>query len=317
MARQYKRYCKLIVAKDGTNNQAFDFSEYRIVFHVDQAYTGQPCTAYIKVYNVPASIISQIKQESQAIILDAGYEENHAVIFKGQLIQRYRGRENQTDTYLQIVATTGDQAHNYGVINVSLQAGATPDDIYQAIAQEYARYGIGEGYKPPLPKTALTRGKVIYKPTKKAVEDFARTHAMQWSYENNRLMFVPVRGTIEGDPLIVNQTTGMIGLPVMTIGGLQVSMLLRPEVRALSTTIKLNNNDIQYTPDSGAYGDIVTNERKQQEYTLDPDGIYSVISRVHMGDTRGQIWQTDLICKGVNATLQPVSGAAINGVSND
>ena len=109
----------------------------------------------------------------------------------------------------------------------------------------------------------------------------------------------------------------MIGLPVMTIGGLQVSMLLRPEVRALSTTIKLNNDDIQYTPDSGAYGDIVINERKQQEYTRDPNGIYSVISRVHMGDTRGQVWQTDLICKGVNSTLQPVSGAAINGVSND
>ena len=317
MARQYKRYCKLIVAKDGSNDKAFDFSEYRIVYHVDQAYTGQPCTAYIKVYNVPQSVINQIREESQAIILDAGYVDNHAVIFKGQLIQRYRGRESETDTYLQIVATTGDVAHNYGVINVSLQAGASPDDVYEAIAAEYERYGFGKGYKPTLPETKLPRGKAVFKPTKKAIEDFAKTHALQWSYENNRLMFVPTRGTIKGDPLIVNQTTGMIGLPVMTIGGLQVSMLLRPEVRALSTTIKINNADIQYTPDSGAYGDIVNNERKREEYTTDADGLYSVISRVHMGDTRGNVWQTDLICVAVNSTLPVVTGAAINGVSND
>lgn len=316
MARQYKRYCKLIVPKDGSNDQAFDFSQYRIVFDIDQAYTGQPCTAYIKVYNVPADIINQIKQESQTLILDAGYVDHHAIIFKGQLIQRYRGRDNETDTYLQMVATTGDVAHNYGVINVSLQAGATPDDVYEAIAAEYQRYGMGTGYKPTLPNTKLPRGKVIYKPSKEVIADFAKTHSMQWSYEDNRLIFVPVKGTLDNDPLEINQSTGMIGLPVMTIGGLNISMLLRPEVR-LGSKIKVNNSDIQYTPDSGAYGDMVNNDFKSQELTTDPDGMYKVVSRIHTGDTRGNVWQTDLICEGINSTLAPITGAAINGVSND
>jgi hypothetical protein len=316
MARQYKRYCKLIVAVDGSNEKAFDFSEYRIVFHVDQAYTGQPCTANIKVYNVPQSIANQIKQESQAVILDAGYEENHAVIFKGQLVQRYRGRENQTDTYLQIIASTGDTAHRYGVVNVSLRAGATPEDIYNEIARVYGNFGIEKGNMPELPKTELPRGKVIYQAAKSALENFSKTHAMQWSYEQNRLVCVPVKGTTEDDPITVNYRTGLIGMPVMTIGGLQLSMLLRPEIRTLGSVIKLNNDDIQYTPDSGAYGDTVNNERKQESWTIDADGLYKVISRTHVGDTRGQVWQTDLICTGINATLQPVSGVVINGVSN-
>lgn len=317
MGKQYKRYCKLIIAKDKGNNEAFDFSQYRITFHVDQAFVNRPCTAYIKVYNVPETIVSKIKQESQTIILDAGYVENHAIIFKGQLVQFYRGRENQTDTYLQIVATTGDVGHNFGVINVSLNSGAKPEDVCNVIAAEYAKYGIEKGEVPKFTTTRLPRGKAIYKALKKALEEFAINHSMQWSYENNKLVFVPVRGTLTGDPLIVNYKTGLIGMPVMTLGGLQLSMLLRPEVRNLATVIKVNNKDIQYTPDTTGYGDVVTNERKQEIYATDPDGLYKVLSRVHMGDTRGNVWQTDLICSGINSTLPPTEGAAINGVSND
>lgn len=317
MARQYKRYCKLIVPRDGKNNQAFDFSNYRISFHVQQAFVKQPCTAYIKVYNVPETITSKIKKESQTIILDAGYIENHGVIFKGQLVQFYRGRESQIDTYLQIVATSGDVAHNFGVVNISLSAGAKQEDIYNAIAKEYGKNGVDKGAAPKFPVTELPRGKVIYKSAKKALEEFSGTHSMQWSIENNKLVCVPIRGTLEGDPLIVNYKTGLIGMPVMTLGGLQLSVLLRPEIRNLATTIKINNEDIQFTPDSTAYEDAATNERKQQPYTIDPNGIYKVISRTHVGDTRGTIWQTDLICEGINSTLKPIDGASINAVSND
>lgn len=316
MSRQYKRYCKLIVAKDKTNNKAFDFSEYRIVFNIDQAFVARPCTAHIKVYNVPQSVVNEIKQEGQEIILDAGYVENHAVIFKGQLIQKYSGRENQTDTYLQIVASTGDLAHNFGVVNVSLKAGAKPEDVYNAIAKSYADKGIEKGSTPEFPVNALPRGKVMYKAAKEALIEFSNTHAMQWSYENNQLVCVPIRGVLPGDPLVINYKTGLLDMPVMTIGGLQVMMLLRPEIRALGTVLKLNNADIQYSPDSAAYADIASNEFKQRKYREDADGLYKVLSRVHTGDTRGSVWQTVVVCDGANSVLSSMDKTATNAVQN-
>ncbi|MGC8165472.1 hypothetical protein ACP3WT_28400, partial [Salmonella enterica] len=65
----------------------------------------------------------RIEQEFTRIVLQAGYAGNYGIIFDGSVKQVRRGRENQTDTYLDITAADGDSAYNFAVVNTSLAAG--------------------------------------------------------------------------------------------------------------------------------------------------------------------------------------------------
>lgn len=127
MSVLYKRYCRLTIAEGKENTKAIDFSAFRVSFTISQSLKGEPRSANIRIYNVNSETVSRIRQEGQKVILEAGYESNHAIIFQGDLIQRYRTKaESGNDTCLIILASTADQAHSYAVVNASLPAGASP-----------------------------------------------------------------------------------------------------------------------------------------------------------------------------------------------
>ncbi|WP_457832633.1 hypothetical protein, partial [Staphylococcus aureus] len=73
-----------------------------------------------------------------------------------------RGRENQTDTYLDITAADGDSAYNFAVVNTSLAAGSTVEQHVQAACTAMAPFGVSLDYMFELPKNPLPRGKVMF-----------------------------------------------------------------------------------------------------------------------------------------------------------
>ena len=210
----------------------------------------------------------------QKVILEAGYESNHAII-QGDLIQRYRTKaESGNDTCLIILASTADQAHSYAVVNASLPAGASPVDVHQAILSEYARYGVEKGYVPQLAQTKLARGKVLFCPAKDAMTTFCRTHQLQYSYLDTGLACVPVKETFPGKPFLLNERTGLVGTPEMSIDGLKVTSLLRPEIR-LDTTLEIENDSIFYDESYGSQKkeDNKKKTTQKQNDTFDVDGV--------------------------------------------
>ena len=107
--RQWLRYFRLVIATDKNNQQAIDLSEFRCKFHISQAVIGKPCTAEITVYNVSKETIdklgigtNKIEDSGMKVIIEAGYKDNHGIIFQGDLWWKSTGRESETETFMKL-----------------------------------------------------------------------------------------------------------------------------------------------------------------------------------------------------------------------
>ena len=122
MTTQFNRKVSLLI---GAGSSQIDLSEMEIVFQV-QAFTLEtPATAFIRVFNLSSDTARRVTVEGAQVTLAAGYAGNFNTIFNGQLIQARIGRENGTDTYLDLTASVGDYVYNHGFVNMTMVAGST------------------------------------------------------------------------------------------------------------------------------------------------------------------------------------------------
>ena len=123
---QYIRSCSLIV-QDAQGN-GLDLASLRVVFNVKKSSAQTPNSAEIRVYNLSENTAKQIKDEFQTVILQAGYKSNFGLIFQGNIKQIRFGRENTTDTYVDISAGDGDQSYNFSTVAKTLSSGSKQID---------------------------------------------------------------------------------------------------------------------------------------------------------------------------------------------
>lgn len=309
---QYKRKASLIVG-DGSGG-ALDLSELRFSFAVRRGDRQTPNSADIRVYNVGAETSNSVMQliptpEFSRVVIQAGYEGNFGVIFDGQIIQVRRGRENQTDTYLDIMAADGDRAYNHSFSSLSMAAGQTlPSNQLSILLKDMASYGIGAGHIPAMQGNPLPRGKVIFKPTRDALRDLADNTETTWSIQDGLVNFIPLTAYIPGEVPVVNSETGMVGLPEQAQNGIKVKTLLNPSLK-IGQAIQLNNDSIQRYRFNLARNQQVANANTNLLNKINSDGLYYVMQADHSGDTRGNNWYTDVICLAIDATITANSNA--------
>lgn len=305
---QYGRKVSLLVG--GDSGDALDLSELRIAFAVRRGDLQTPNSADIRVYNLSDSTAARVMQllptpEFTRVVLQAGYEGNFGVIFDGSIKQVRRGRESQTDTYVDITAADGDSAYNFSVAALSLAAGATPKDAISKIIQVMAAHGVTQGYVPDLTGNPAPRGQVFFGMARDRLRDLAKDTQCSWSIQDGKVEFIPLTAYKPGDVPQINSATGMIGLPEQTQNGIRVKCLLNPNVR-IGQTVQLNNSSIQRYR-YGLGNDLTQSLERENAgkfgTTINPDGLYYVMVANHSGDTRSNEWYTDLICLAVNADI--------------
>jgi hypothetical protein len=304
--QQFGRKYALIVST--SSGLALDLSELRIRFSVKQSTAETPNAANIRVYNVSDATAIQVKSQYKQVILQAGYEGNYGVIFKGNIKQVIIGRETGTDTFIDIIAGDGDLAYNYAIVNTSLVAGSAQQDVVNACAGSMAALGVTIGANSQVPTTQkLPRGKALFGNARNYLRDTAQTTQNGWSIQNGQIVFVPNKSYLPGTAVVINSQTGMIGTPQQTNEGVNVKCFINPKIR-ISGRVQLDNKTIQ---------------RLQVNLTLTPgsatntaaplpsNGIYFVLAIQHNGDTRGVDWYTTLICLYVDSTT-----VFVNSVGN-
>lgn len=302
MADQYLRKVSLIV---GSASETIDLSELRIVFSVRQWDIQTPNYTWIRVYNLSDATAQKIQKEFTSVVLQAGYQTgNFGVIFSGTVKQIKRGRENETDTYLDILAADADQSYNFGTVNVSLKAGSTPNDHVQAIAKAI---GLQVGYVSPLPSTALPRGKVLYGMGRDHLRTIAASAGASYSLQDGKIQIIALTGYAPGDAVVLTQATGMIGLPQQTQDGIEVRCLLNPQIK-IGTRLQINNASIQRAAkDPSLQGDLSFAFLP----SISNDGFYRTLVCNFSGDTRDNDFYCDITCLAVNDTVTP--GLAVKG----
>lgn len=296
--RQYLRACKLIVATAG--GSGLDLSGLHIKFSIKKADAQTPNTAEIRVYNVAETTVARIRKEFSRVVLQAGYEANLGVIFDGNIKQVRFGRENGTDTYIDIAAGDGDDAYNYAVVNTTLAAGASQRDQINAAASPMSERGVKPGYIGETGETKLARGKVMYGMARDYMRQSAEASDTTWSIQDGKLQFVPNTGVLPNQAVVLNSKTGLVGQPEQTNDGIKARSLLNPMLK-IGGKVQINEKDVA----QAKLADTSKDAQANKPADIAADGFYRLLVVEHSGDTRGNDWYSDLICLDIDATQPP------------
>lgn len=289
----YLRKFSLIVGTSSTSG--LELGDLRCTFGTHHATFETPNYADIRIYNLSEDTARKIAGEFKKVVMQAGYEGNFGLIFGGNIRQVRRGREKGTDTYVDILASDGDRAYNFAVVNQALAAGSTPGDHVKAALGSMSAEGVSTGYIPDLGGQALPRGKVLYGMARDTMRDVATSRGTDWSIQNGVAQMIPKGGYLPGNAIELTSESGLIGRPEQTNDGIKVRALLNPQFR-VGGRIKLDNRSIIPFKTELRIGAF------QKAPRLDDDGFYRIISIDFTGDTRGNDWYADLICVGIDAS---------------
>ena len=312
---------KLYCAIGGTGG-GLNFSDFRVVFQVRRGDNQTPNTCNIRIYNVSKQTMAKVTQEFTAVNLQAGYENgNFGLIFKGVIKQFRKGRENATDTYLDILAADGDEAYNFAPILMTLASGSTPLYTVGEFLKSLKAFSIDPpDYIPPTFNIPSPHPRTYAGLAPDVLREFAQDHQCRWSIQDGQLTFIPVNSFLPGPIPLISPSTGLIGIPEQTVDGIEMRVLLNPTIK-IGQLIQLQAtvNQAQINPSLsgnqtnfqlGAMGSTptgITGSAKLFGSGSDGSGYYYVAEADHSGDTRGNDWYTDLICVAADATTLPAS----------
>ncbi len=305
MAEQWLREWNLTVGGSGgsiTLSSSKDPNALRMKFLVRQDTNQSPNTAIIRVYNVSRSTAQKLLrvEEFSKVTLTAGYQQNSGKIFGGNVKQVRYGRENPTDTYVDLFCGDGDHAYIGAVVNKTLAAGSTMLDHVHLMADAMKPFGIILGYVPTqlLSQIKEPRAVTFFGMARQYLRTIAHTIGSMWSIQDGSLVIVEP-GKALGGTRELNSNTGLIGMPEQTSNGITATMLIDPQVGVYST-IHLNQADVQ----RAAYD--LSNQGAVANSTLPDvtaDGQYIIYALERHGDSRGQEWYQEMICIAVGQSI--------------
>ncbi|MFW6681767.1 baseplate hub protein [Komagataeibacter intermedius] len=326
MATQFIRACSLVVG-DSLGN-TIDLSSLRVRFSITQGTVNTPKTAMIRIWNVSKNTAAIIHtQFNKTVSLSAGYESKSGLIFQGDARQIVFGRENPTDTYLDIQAQANGNAFADATINKTIAAGWTHQGIAQQQAQEMAAYNISLGAFPEVEGSGA-RPKIMYG----MVNDHCRTTAksvsgVHYTNDDGTLNFVqPAKMTANSSSsgvIELTPSTGLIGIPIQTPNGIQATCLLNPNIKMDSIVhIRAANSDGTSRIQQASVG-LSTSDINNGDQTTDnsasnlstvnginPTGKYRVIYVAYEGDTRDNPWYTTIVGLSIDPTHTNVAASS-------
>ncbi len=326
-AKQYLRYCQLLVVDPSANNAnnkrrqkgavlldpAIDLSQFRIKFAVMRSDSATPNTAEIRVYNLSdqTAIDVQSLVNIGNVVLSGGYDKNFGVIFEGNIKQVIIGRESGTDTFIDIIAGDGAQAYNYAFVSTSLAAGASQSDQVNAAIKAMESHGVAAGNLTGVESNSkLFRGKVLFGNARNYLRSAAQTAGSSWSIQDGKVNFVPNKSYLPGQQIMLTPTSGMVGTPYQTTDGVNVKCLLNPLIN-IGGRVYIDNSTIlqqklNLEQIAAARGD-VKQINALTPRRLNVDGSYRVYVLEHLGDTRGTDWYTTVVGLNIDISANPLN----------
>lgn len=309
--QQYNRDCLLVVSN--STGDGIDLSELRIKFTILNMDSQSPNTASIRVYNLSEDTVKKITGkvpvEFTTVTLKAGYKNGlSGTIFNGTIKQFRKGRENNIDSFLDILAADGDDIYNFGICNTSLPADQT--SIENRLKVVSNAFGIQvKTSDPTYFGGVLPRGKVFWGMGRDIMRNIASTINSTWSINNGVIQVIGFQQYLPNKVAVLNSQSGLVGVPEQTDQGIRIKCLLNPRI-TIGGLVRINNADINQTIQQNQFK-LPQGQQPYNQWTgiqnladVSTDGDYRVYVCEYHGDTRGQEWYCDII----GLAIDPSSG---------
>lgn len=266
------------------NGNTLDVSDLKCTFNIHKTFQIQPNYSEVCIYNLNANTENTIIEEGNRITIEAGYEgTQYGLIYDGQIIAPFRGKEDGVTYKLTLIALDGDYFLNYALVGFTFHRGQTQRDVVKQIAST-ATYPIELGtIDESLSQTKLIRGKTVFGKASNYARQIAQGMNATAHVNNGKLNIEKVTALPQGEIIEISPESGLINSPMQQDYGMTCQVMLNPRID-INTLVHLDNKLI--TAMQQVQGQIYRE--------LDKEGIYRVIELYHVGDNRGDDWYTEI-----------------------
>lgn len=216
-------------------------------------------------------------QVGPQFLIEAGYSDNFATVFKGLAVLQSNARESPGFA-TKIAAQDG--AEGKSIVNKSLAPGATLAQAIEVIATAMgvnARKAIAQAKSGRFDSANPTffSGLALYGAAKRELEKLGDTFGFKCDIRDGELVIVKNDETTEEEAVLLNQSTGLIGSPeriydkALKRAAFKVRSLIQPRIRP-GRRIVVKSSEIS--------------------------GTFKIVQAAHEGDTRGAEFYSTALC---------------------
>jgi hypothetical protein len=317
-APKFGRICQILVGKNGngdvspaygrliSNIQADGSPGLRMSFDIQKTIYRTPNQALIKIYSLTPEHEKAIDQEYNDIIVNAGYQGNVRLMFRGNIRFTHFYREDN-DHIAEINAGDGDKDFRNALVNFTFAAGHDDEDTIRELLKEMSATTLGHVHGKNL-KRARIRGRTYSGNVRDHFDRIAKENDGHWSIQDGKLILVPVDSVLPDQAIEVSSETGLLGAPEVNDKGITIKVMMDTRI-VPGGKLWLKNNEIKQKHLASA---LTGQQRKLKGPRVpvrpDPDGVYKVFAVRHVGDTRGNDWYSECRCVGLSQPIPSRKG---------
>jgi len=268
----------------------------RIVFEVNiLGYSSHASfwTAKIELFNLSADQAqSFIFGQGATVSLSAGYQAGpYGVIFQGTVYQAMYERPGVIDSKVTLMCYTGlaETVANFAVFrgDAMMTQSALVGKMCKGAQVPIPIASDSQPNLDDLPQTKYPRARPFFGDPHKFIDRVASANNMQSWYGFNGLGISTMSDQNSVSTITYTSSTGILGVPQQTQDGVSLIVSLDPRLKVTVPPMQINIassivRQMQYTPPG--YRPI-----------LDPNGLYLVNGLQFRGDSRGNMWETEIV----------------------
>ena len=285
--RFYGRHYKLSLGSNGGTKiyETVNGEGLRLRFNVTHYPGGRLSMASIDLFNVNKQSEGIITSQFTDVSLQAGYENNTGVVFKGQIVNFNKLRDGP-DTFLRMFCNSGVRAlDNSRVEPKGLNKNVSVLEIIDLISKSLGlplKIQREDFENLPLKSIGYPMGNSV----RFELERLTRDYNLHWYIENGYLVIKKKDSKLPGSTIIIAEESGLIGTPVVTSVGISFKTHLNPSL-SLNRIVNLRAKtpSIQF---SGGY--LVDQSR------FIAHGSQRIIKINAVGDTHSDDWYSECDC---------------------
>lgn len=295
MPEYVNRYLRLRVWPEGAPDPIVFTQDWKITYRVRKCASATTMSynmAEISVYNMTSELRNLIAKQYLVVELDAGYINNHSIIFTGFLYNIITVKQT-TEIITTLYCASDTQVYGKQV-NKCVQ-NMTVTDLLSQLCEEY-----GVNYRLPFKRSDVVQ-KSYTGSFGRVIALICKEYDISCALDNGQLLFKDKRAETEevvnSEIKVFTPSSGLLGNPSVTEKGVRIRALLQPSLQvndyfrleAPYADYALSN--IENTP-----GLVLGDELNVYAHidTKTYNGVYMVLSIIDTGDTRGNSWYTDV-----------------------
>jgi hypothetical protein len=253
----------------------------QITFDIKMAIQGW-WTAEIVIYNLNGPTEQEVLVQGNTITLDAGYQnKQYGTIFQGTIYQPLWERENGTDYKVTLLCVCGLIEDGKNFVNQTIASGYTQRQLVAQMAAA-CRFPLDASNVDPLSSMKQTRASTYFGQPGDHFQDIADFNNANMWFSNLAINIGTLAQQNTLPTISYGPGTGLLGTPQQTQEGVEMIVNLDPRP-VLRSQVQLNENVViaQLARSFPSYPTI-----------LDKNGLYIVGRINHVGDSRGNTWDT-------------------------